>query len=180
MRILSVSLFCTLLACSTVAQESTPAKPAEAQGSSAESKMDPGIEAALKKYVAAYEGHSVQNLLAVWPDVQNQKKEFGKIRQHLEDANISDEHMSLRPLQTQTSKDEAIVQCERTDKFSKTETKTEFSGDLNMGASPVQSPPPSSRSSKKAVNKTDKVWIKLHKDHDDWVIAALSEKPLSF
>ena len=33
---------------------------------------------ALKKYVAAYEARNLPDLLTVWPDLQNQKKDFGR------------------------------------------------------------------------------------------------------
>jgi hypothetical protein len=146
-----------------------------------ESQSPPAdLEVVLKKYVSAYDKRNTHDLLAIWPDLLNQKKEFSKIQSHLEDPRISDEHMTLRPLETQTSKDVAIVRCERNEQFSKTETKTEFSGDLNMGASPAQSIPPSQRTNTKIVKKTDKIWIKLQQNKGEWVIVSVSEKPLSF
>ena len=177
MRTLSVSLFCALLLCSALAQDATSATATQASGASAVSQMPPEIEAALKKYVAAYEGRNLQDLLAVWPDLQNQKKDFGKIKQHFNDPNVSNEHMTLQPLQTQVLKDDAIVNCERTAHFAKTET-TNTGGDLIMNRQVSQTPPPSE--STKTVKKTNKVWVKLHKNQDGWVIVSVSEKPLSF
>jgi hypothetical protein len=175
MKTLVVAIFCLLVFSSAVAQGGTASKPSDAQGS-AQAGMPTEIENALKKYVAAYERRSEQDLLAVWPDLQNQKKEFGKIKQHFGDPNVSNEHMSLHPLETQMLKGDAIVQCERTEHFSKAQTN-ESPGDLIMNRSPAQSPPPSETT--KPVTKSGKVWVKLHKNQDDWIITSVSEKPLS-
>ncbi len=177
MRTLSVCLLYALLSCSAVAQDVTTAKGPQSAGASAESQIPPEIETALKKYVTAYEGRSIQDLLAVWPDLQNQKKDYGKVKQHFNDPNISNEHMTLHPLQTQVLKDDAVVQCERTEHFAKAET-TEHGGDLIMDRQVSQTPPPSQAT--KTVKRTNKVWIKLHKNQDGWVIVSVSEKPLSF
>jgi aspartate oxidase len=177
MKTLSVSLFCMLVFGSAVAQAATAAQSPAAQTTSAQAQMPAEIEVALKKYVAAYERHSMQDLVTVWPDLQNQKKEFQKIKQHFDDGNVSNEHMSLHPLQTQTLKNDAIVQCERTEQFAKLET-LERGGDLGMGRYPTQNPGPGQAT--KPVKKKDKVWMKLHKDHDDWVIVAVSQTPLTF
>jgi hypothetical protein len=179
MKTLSIALFCALSFGSAIAQD------AAAQAQSPAAQVAPGtaaqmpheIEIALQKYVSAYERRSAQELLAIWPDLQNQKKEFGKIKQHFDDGSISNEHLSLHPLATQVLKDDAIVQCERSEKFAKTGS-TPTGGDLIMNSSPAQSPPPSQ--STKDVKKTDKVWVKLHKNGDDWVIVTVSPKQLSF
>jgi len=161
---------------SALAQGGTASQPSDTQAG-AQANMPAEIETTLKKYVAAYERRSTQDLLAVWPDLQSQKKEFGKIKQHFDDPNVSNEHMSLRPLETQVLKDDAIVQCERTEKFGKTGS-TPTGGDLIMNRAPAQTPAPSQWT--KDVKKTDKVWVKLHKNGDNWVIVAVSPKQLSF
>ena len=139
--------------------------------------MPPEIGEALKKYVAAYEARNLQDLLKVWPDLQNQKKDLGKIKQHFNDPNVSNEHLTLQPLQTQVLKDDAIVNCERTEHFAKMET-TNPGGDLIMNRQVSQTPPPTETT--KTLKKTNKVWIKLHQNQDSWVIVSVSEKPLSF
>jgi len=176
MKPLTVALFCTLVFGKAVAQDAAPAQSTAASATIGAPAMPHEIQIALQKYVSAYERRSSTELLAIWPDLQNQKKEFGKIKQHFDDPNISNEHVSLHPLETQTLKDDAIVRCERTQHFSKSET-TPTGGDLIMNSSPAQTPPPSQTT--KAVKKTDKVWIKLHKNGNDWVIVSLSEKQLS-
>jgi hypothetical protein len=138
--------------------------------------MPAGIDVALKKYISAYEQRNMQNLLAVWPDLETDKKEFGSIKKHFDDGSVSNEHMSLHPLETKSMNNEAVVKCERTEKFAKAET-LESGGDLMMNRSPAQNP--GNRESTKTVKKTDKVWMKLHKQNDDWVITAVSSKELS-
>ncbi len=166
-----------LVFCSAVAQDAAAAQPPAAQGTGAQAQMPAGIEIVLKKYVSAYERRSAQDLVTIWPDLQNQKKEFDKIKHHLDDASVSNEHMSLHPLATQTLKDDAIVRCERTEHFEKTGA-TPTGGDLIMNSAPAQTPGPSQ--STKDVKKADKVWVKLHKNGDDWVIVSVSQKQLSF
>jgi hypothetical protein len=161
---------------SAVAQGATAAQSPAVPATSAQGKMPAGVELTLKKYVAAYERRSMQDLVTVWPDLQSQKREFVKVKQHFDDPNVFNEHLNLHPLETQTLKDDAIVQCERTEHFSKTES-TQTGGDLIMNSSPAQTPPPGQTT--KEVKKTDKIWVKLHKNGDGWVIVSISQKPLS-
>jgi hypothetical protein len=179
MRNLIVGAFCVAVFSSAFAQDVISAEPPAAQGTGAQSHVPTPIEIALKKYVTAYEARSVQDLLTIWPDLQKQKKEFDKIKEHLNDPKISAERMSLRPLETKILADDAVIRCERNEQFTKAETRTEFGGDLNMGASPAQSPPPSQRTSKKPVKKVDTIWVKLHKTGDAWIIVSINEKSLS-
>jgi hypothetical protein len=179
MKTLLVVTFAVAFHCTGIAQAVSTAD-SQNQGSAAQMPASAPVDAVLKKYVAAYDERNMQALLDIWPDLANQKKEFNKIKEHLTDARVSDEHMSLRPLETKTLNDDAIVQCERSEVFSKTETKSQFGGDLNMGASPAQSAPPTQQTSKTTVKKTDKVWLKLHKQNGNWQIVSVSTKPVSF
>jgi hypothetical protein len=154
------------------AKTSKPADP--------ESSMTAPLQAALTKYVAANNAHNMQDLLAIWPMLQTQKKEYNKIKDHFADVRISDEHFSVEPLVTRILNDNAIVECNRIDEFSKTQTKTDFGGDLNMGNSPAQSIPPNTRSNKSRVRKADRIWIKLHKSSDTWQIVSVTGKPEPF
>jgi len=166
-----------LVFCSAVARDATAAQSPAAQPTSAQAQIPPEIETALKKYVSAYERRSAQDLLTIWPDLQNQKKEFGKIKQHFDDASVSNEHMSLQPLQTQVLRDDAIVQCKRMETFAKTEMMDGV-GDLDRNRMPAQSSGPVRAN--KDVKKKDKIWIKLHKDNDQWLISMLSDKQITF
>lgn len=176
MKILSATTFLLFLCCSAVAQDATVSKPQQGASVGTQSQMPDGIETTLKKYISAYERRSMPELLAVWPDLQNQTKEMGKIKKHFDDGSVSNEHLSLQPLETQTSKDYAIVQCERTEMFAKTQ-RSETGGDLMRDRMPAQNPGPSSVT--KSVKKKDKIWLKLHKGDDQWVIVAVSDKQLS-
>jgi hypothetical protein len=131
------------------------------------------MEITLRKYVSAYEQRNIQDLLAVWPNLQNDKKEYERTKKHFNDGNVSNEHMSLQPLETQVLKEDAIVRCERLERFAKTET-SDGGGDLMRDRMPTQNPGP--HNSTKDVKRKDNVWVKLHKDNDQWVITSVSSK----
>lgn len=136
------------------------------------------IESALKAYVSAYERRNMDELLVIWPDLQNQKKDYKKIKDHFDDGRISGVKVTLGPEEIQTSKDDAIARCERTEEYVKTVTHTEGAGD-SMMSNPAQRPPPTQRISTSNEKKTNTVWFKLHKNGDSWQIVAVSDKQLS-
>jgi hypothetical protein len=156
-----------------------------AQGNPDVPKLDAGtpnrvqLEETLQHYLAAYQQKNYQRLLEVWPTLAGEKKEAEKIRRHLEDNNISQEQMTIQPLQTESTADSAIMHAQRTEQYVKTErTSTIAQGDLNMGNMPAQNPGPSQIEKKKPFKKTDTVWIKFHKNGDNWTIASItSQKP---
>jgi hypothetical protein len=155
---------------------------ATAQQVSQPAKGDPNnvqVEQTLQRYMAAYAHKSFPELLAVWPDLGNQKKEAEKIKRHLEDGNISNEQMSLQFLETNAIGDGAMVRAERTEQFVKTERSSSIAhGDLNMGNMPVQDPGPAQTEQKKPLKKTDTVWFKLHRAGDSWTVVSItSQKP---
>src|SRR5205807_3545988 len=82
MKRLIVGISCVVAFCSAVAQDVITAK-SPADTTTAQSHTLNPIETALKKYVTAYDSRNVPELLTVWPDLQNHKKEFDKIRDHL-------------------------------------------------------------------------------------------------
>src|SRR4029077_14943986 len=129
------------------------------------------LEATLQRYLAAYAHKNFQELLAVWPDLSKEKKEGDKIRHHLEDGTISDEQMSVQPLETDSTGDGAVIRAQRTEQFVKTERSSSIAhGDLNMGNMPAQDPGPAQSERKKPFKKTDTVWIKFHRAGDRWTI----------
>jgi len=110
-------------------------------------KVDPNtpnriqLEETLQRYLAAYAHKNFQELLTVWPDLRNDKKEAEKIRRHLEDGMVLDEQMSVHPLETVSTNNGAFVRVQRTEQYVKTERSSSIThGDLNMGAMPVQDP----------------------------------------
>ncbi len=171
--VVGVLVLCSCL----VGQTATPASNGQTETTSGQSKMPEGMDSTLTKYVSACERRSMSDLLAVWPDLQKDKKEYGKIKKHFEDGNVSNVHVSLQPLETQKMNDDAIVQAEQTEKFVKAES-VESGGDNMMGRYPAQNSGP--HQATKDVKKTEKVWMKLHKQNDEWMIVQVSEKPLSF
>jgi hypothetical protein len=160
------------------AQQATP-PPSSDTSSAAQTPDRTPIEAALKAYVSAYERRNMDELLVVWPDLQNQKKDYKKIKDHFDDGRISGVKMTLGPEEIQTSKDDAIARCERTEEYVKTVTHTEGAGD-SMMSNPAQRPPPTQRISTSNEKKTTTVWFKLHKNGDGWQIVSVSDKQLSF
>jgi hypothetical protein len=156
-----------------------------AQQSTQAPKVDPKnpnqlqLEETLQRYLAAYAHKNFQELLTVWPDMRNDKKEADKIRRHLEDGMVRDEQMSVQPLETVSISDGALVRAQRTEEYVKTERSSSIShGDLNMGAMPVQDPGLSQLEKKKPVKKTDTVWFKFRQAGDNWTIVSItSQKP---
>jgi hypothetical protein len=174
----TVVVFCLfLLACTGFAQQ-TP--PAQAPATTPSASQNPAIDTALKAYAAAYAHKNMDELVAVWPDLPTEKKDYKKIQSQFGDSNISNVQMTLQPLETQAMTDSAVVQCQRTLNYVKEETRSEsVSGDnRGRGIAGVQDQGPMVKTVKKDVKKTDKVWIKLHRSGDNWTIAAISDKPL--
>lgn len=158
---------------------------ASAQQAPQAPKIDPNnpnriqVEETLQRYLSAYARRNFQELLAVWPDLSNEKKEAEKIRRHFEDGSISNEQMTLQPLETVSGSDGVVVRTQRTEEFVKTERTSSIAhGDLNMGAMPTQDPGPAQLEKKKPFKKTDTVWIKLHQTGDHWTIVSVtSQRP---
>jgi hypothetical protein len=176
-RIFAASLLLALAGC-VFAQESNPSSPnsnSAAQGT-AQSPDRAAIDETLKSYVNAYGKRSVDDLVAVWPDLANQKKEYKKIKEHFADSTISNDKVSLGSCETQAMKEDAVVKCERTEEYVKTESNTTYGGDAMM-ASPAQRPPPTQETTKRPIKKSGPVWVKLHKDGDGWKIVSVSDKP---
>ena len=172
--------FCLILALavSALAQESAPASQAPPGTQAAASPEQAAIDATLKAYVTANDRRSIDDLVAVWPDLPNQKKDYKKIKEFFSDGSISNPKTTIQPLEIQATKDDAIAKCERTQEFVKTHVHTDFAGDAMM-SNPAQRPPPQQQQTKENKKKTETVWIKLHKNGDDWKIVSISDKPQS-
>lgn len=167
---------CLILALgvSAIAQDSAPASQAPTPDRT-QAVDNAGINALLKAYVDAYTNRSVDQLTAVWPDLQNQKKDYKKISEHFKDTKVSKEKLSLDQCETQAVKDQAMATCQQTEEYVKTETQTSYGGDAMM-ASPAQRPPPTSQDMKHNVKKTQTVWVKMQKQGDTWKIVSVSDK----
>lgn len=177
----NVFAFCLIfvLALCALAQQSAPASqtPPDAQAKN-QPTDNAAINAALKAYVEAYGKRSIDGLVAVWPDLANQKKEYKRVKQHFQDQKISNEKVSLDSCEAQAVKDEAMATCQQTEEFVRTETETTYGGDAMM-ASPAQRPPPTTQNLKHNEKRTKTVWIKLNKDGETWKIVSVSDKKQS-
>jgi len=172
MKYLTSLLSLALLACTLQAQQTS--QPSAADSKSVD-KMK--VDAALQQYLAAYQHRSIDLLLAVWPSLQNDKKEYGKIKHHLGDASISEEKMEVSPEDVQPTTDGAIIHAKRTETYSKVDITSGSSfGDSRAAAMPVQDPGPHKKETKKPITKQDEVWITLHHTGDTWTIANISDK----
>ncbi len=172
MRSLVLAFACLVLAGSMVAQQgSLPATSSTSQ--------DPDraqIEAVLKSYEEAYAHHDLEALLAIWPGLRNQEKEFKKARWHLkDDPDVFSEKMSLEPIRWDIGKDQAMVNCNRSEVYVRLETLSQVGlGDVRTATG--QLPDPAAVPSKKIVKKNDNVTFSLKKQEDRWIISSLSEK----
>ena len=116
-------------------------------------------------------------MLAVWPELQNQKKDYEKIKRHLADPGVSDEKVTVQPSEIRSTNDGVLVRAERTEQFVKTETTSTIGvGDLRAGGMPGQDPGPYQSQKKKDVKKSGEVWITMHRAGDAWTIVSLSDK----
>lgn len=135
------------------------------------------IAAVLAKYEAVYDHHSVEGLIAIWPDLPNQRKELKKLRWHLaDDPDVFSEKMTVDPLDWQIDKDQASVKCKREEVYVTIESRTEIAtSDVRSETGQLVDPAPST--SKKVRSKSDTVWFQMHRLNGGWVIASISEKP---
>jgi hypothetical protein len=138
---------------------------------------DAAINSTLNTYVNAYMNKSIDQLVAIWPDLPNQKKDYKKIKEHLSDPRTSHEKVTLTSCDTKISQAAAVTKCERAEEWVRTETQTNYGGDAMM-ASPAQRPPPTTQDLKHQEKKSGTVWIKLQKNGDNWQIASVSDKPM--
>lgn len=174
-------VFTIFIVCLSVVAGSAQDSPASSPTptTTAQAPDRTAIDATLQSYVKAYALKKVDDLVAIWPDLPNQKKDYNKIKSDFDNPNISAMQMSIQPLQTQSIADSAVVEAQRNLQYVKEETRSEsVSGDLRgRGIVGVQDQGPLVKTVKKNVKKSDKIWIKLHKTGDNWTIASISEKP---
>lgn len=162
------------------AQETAPAPPV-ASTSTVEANPDrKAIEGVLDKYVAAYEHQSMPQLVAIWPDLPHQKKDYKKIQQHFSESDIfiGSVEASIEPSDWQIDKDQAKVRCVRNEKYIKFWTASETIGADLRGpkAGYGQLPEPSQRTYQRKVTKNVPVMVTLHRSGDAWTISSVEEE----
>jgi hypothetical protein len=138
------------------------------------------VDQVLQRYLAAYQHKSLQELTDLWPDLQKNKKEFDKIKHHFADASLTDEQMTVTPLEVRSTSEGAVVRAQRTEKFVKTETSSSLvSGDLMGGSPQSQAVPmnnPVVKINARDIKKSDEVWITMRRAGDQWTIVSISER----
>ena len=135
------------------------------------------IEGVLRRYETAYDHQSIDELVAVWPSLQNDKKNLSKMKDEFGRADISDRKVAMEVKDVQpAASDYVLVRCSRSEQYMKLQTTSYSSGDLQMGSMPAQNSGPKKLTDKKPVHKTSDVWLTLRKDRDAWTIASLSDK----
>lgn len=163
--------FCiALCACLATSQDTSP-------GSSTKQVEDRAqIEKALKHYTDAYDRQDLPDVLKVFPDLANQKKELHKIQERFDNPRISNTRLELQLLEVTPEKDGVLAKCKRIEKYDEVKYSSYESGDATIGGMPVQRPGPTKMEEKKPVSKTGDAWITLHRDGDNWKIASISDK----
>lgn len=173
--LLSLAL-AVVFTCSFSAAQSAPMAqmPSATDAQSADRTQ---IDAALKKYIEAYEHKSLPELKAVWPRVEAQGKEYDKIEAEFADASAGTLKITLKPLQTEVMTGQALVQCERTRQY-QTEEKThvDVMGDNDRNAGVTRNQPGDEHVKMKTNTRTEKIWIALHQEGGNWFISTVSEK----
>jgi len=165
-------LILALLACTLRAQQAPQPSSANTKGLD---KVQ--VEAVLQRYLAAYQRRSIDLLLEVWPDLQKDKKEYGKIQHHLGDASIAEEKMEVTPEEFQLTSDGVLVHAKRTETYTKIDaTSVSLFGDNRRDDTPGQDPGPMKKETKKPITRQDEVWITLHHAGDTWTIANITDK----
>src|SRR5216683_3590508 len=152
---LTLSLsFGLLLPAACSAQQTGDSQPSSAAPAAANAVDRISIEGVLRRYETAYNHQSVDELVAVWPSLQNDKKSFTKMKDEFGRADISDRKVSMEVKDVQVAADgNFLVRCTRSEQYMKLQNTTYTSGDLQMGATPVQNPGPSHLTDKKTVHK---------------------------
>jgi hypothetical protein len=143
------------------------------------------IDSTIQLYLAAYQNKSLPKLLAVWPGLQKQKKECGKMKHHFADTSLSNEELTITPIEIHGTDDGAAVRVQRVEKFVESESSSSLvSGDLLFGSPLFGGPQNQSIPMNKPVvdvrtrdiKKSDEVWITMRRANNGWTIVSIGEK----
>ncbi|MCU1303321.1 MAG: hypothetical protein JWQ87_3605 [Candidatus Sulfotelmatobacter sp.] len=173
-HILGLSLNVAIFSVGALSQETAISQPAQSVASTPDRIQ---VEQALQRYLAALVHRSLPELVTVWPDLGHQKKEYERIKRHLEDTSVSDDRISLQPLEIEVKGDEAVVKAQRTEEFVKTEYVNSAShGILMSNDVPMHDPSTDRIPKKKNKKKMDTLSIDLHRAGDSWKILSITEQ----
>jgi hypothetical protein len=174
MKNLALSLLALgLLASASQAQQS-PAVPKSEVSAADKLRVDEVVQ----RYLSSYQHKNLQELVTVWPDLQNQKKEYDKIKHHFADSRLSDEQMEVAVTDIQPTNDGFVVHAQRTEKFVRSESSSTLVGGDLLGGSPQSQAAPINNPvvgiKKKDFKKSDEVWITMHRAGDQWTIVSIT------
>jgi len=135
------------------------------------------FEPVFTRYQAAYERQDISELLAVWPTLQKDEKEYKKIKKQLERADISSVKLVVKPHDVQFSgKDDAVVQCSTNEQYLQIEKSDYYQGDAQIQRMGTQNTNSLGQIQRRTVKKNGNLWMNLHRDGDKWTIVSVSEK----
>jgi len=167
-------LIATLTFASVMFAQQAPAVGTRATPSNTDTKQ---FETVLTHYQAAYERQDIAELLAVWPTLPKDDKQFKKIKRQLERADISSVKLVVEPHDVQfTGQDDAVVQCATNEEYVQIEKSDYYQGDAQIQRMGTQNTNSLGQMQKKTVKKNGNVWMTLHRDGDKWTIVAVSDK----
>ena len=164
-----------LLLSGATAQQAGNSQPSSAVQATAQTPDTSSSDTVLRRYEAAYGHQNLDELLAVWPSLQDDKKQFKKIKDVFGSASISDVNVSLLTEETQTvAGGDLLLRCKRSEQYMRLQDTRDALADVVPGRTgiPVGKPVPT----KSPVHKTAEIWLTLHKTGAVWIIASLSEK----
>jgi hypothetical protein len=142
--------------------------PTQAQVSVADREE---VESTLKKYEAAYQHMSLYELQNVWPELPNQKKEFGKAEDMFRRGDVSGVQVSVQIRDMRWLNDSALVQCIRHEEYIKTSHSTYIVATPNNapGLRAIDQENP------RKVQNDREVEFTLRRSGSNWIIASMSE-----
>ena len=188
MRPILLIVLIAIFECSVAAQQ-----PDSAPSSSASQAVGPPTKSSsvnavlqryaagdiLGRYAAAYNHQNLDELLTIWPSAPNNKKQFRRIKDEFDRRTVSDMQVSIEVSEVKPlDNGDLLVHCTRDAQYKKLQTTSYSSGDLMMGATPVQNSGPSRLEEKKSIHDSREVWLTLHKTGNQWTIASISEKSI--
>jgi hypothetical protein len=177
MKDLCAALFCLVFWASLqLTQPAFAAQQAQNTSATSQSAQQAEIEAVLKKYAEAYQYRNIDGLVAVWPGLKSQEKQYKKTKEFFEDVRISDPQMLVKPLDWQLAPEQVIVRCERVEQYLKIHITPGLGPADIMPATAVHATTFPDTVYKKKVTVHSEVWITLRRSKDNWVILAVDEK----
>jgi hypothetical protein len=175
-RILTLTLSLGLISPVAIPQTQNADSSSAAQAATAAPDRA-SIDSLLGRYEKAYDHQNIDELVAVWPTVRDEKKQFQKIKDEFGRADVSEINVSMEAKQIlPAGNGDFLVHCKRTEQYKKLETASYSSGDNMIGAMPQQNSGPTKLTEKKLIRKTAEAWVTLHNSGSAWTIASVSDK----